>query len=287
VERGAQIGVSPHYYSNSGQISLAEAREVGTRPASYSIPRQFTCILATIKFNIPQLDSISFLPDAQPAQHAIAASFDISGFSVFCKRHDAHASLSRYLSALFDDLAKMFQPGFRDYVPGFEGVTEVPKPTLAKFTGDGAILLWVRPSGLNFTPEMCTSIVAGMRAFQKQVPLCIQRWQSEWMLSNLPKTVRVGIATGPVQPLTTLDFFDSPKVIDYVGYCINLAVRLQDHCPEIGFLIHEPIQPKLSGLRKILAHGMKGALREPVYVIDKDFQRYKLENRRDSLLKFA
>lgn len=233
------------------------------------------------------MDSINFLPETQSSQHAIVASFDISGFSAFCDRHDAHASLNRYLSALFSDLTKLFEPGFRDYVQGFEGTTEVPQPTLAKFTGDGAILVWVRPTGSDFTPEMCTSIVAGMRAFQKKVPVCIQRWETEWMLSNLPKEIRVGIATGPVQPLTTLDFFESPKVVDYVGYCINLAVRLQDHCPELGFLIHEPIKPKLRGLLKLEAHGMKGASREPVYVIDKDFQRYRLDNRRESILKFS
>jgi class 3 adenylate cyclase len=248
---------------------------------------QFTCIPATINFNIPQVDSISFLPETQQTQHAIAASFDISGFCSFCKRHDAHASLSRYLSALFEDLTKVFHPCFRDYVDGFEGTTEVPQPTLAKFTGDGAILLWVRPTGSNFTPEMCTSIVAGMMAFQKKMPSCIQRWESEWMLLNLPKAIRVGIATGPVQPLTTRTFFEQPKIVDYVGYCINLAVRLQDHCPEIGFLIHEPIHPKLNGLRKVHAHGMKGELKEPVYVIEKDFQQYSIDHRRDCLMKFC
>ena len=61
--------------------------------------------------------------------------------------------------------------------------------------------------------------------------------------------------------------------VDYAGYPVNLAVRLQDQCPQVGFLIHQPVQPQLEGLRAMKAVGMKGVLDELVYAFADDYQR--------------
>jgi hypothetical protein len=96
---------------------------------------------------------------------------------------------------------------------------------------------------------------------------CLTPWEVEWAINRLPQRARFGIATGYVCPLKAESFIlDSDEPVDYAGYCINLAVRLQDHCPEIGFIIHELVFPKLDGLVKWIAHGMKGARSEPVLV---------------------
>jgi hypothetical protein len=54
---------------------------------------------------------------------------------------------------------------------------------------------------------------------------------------------------------------------------INLAVRFQDHCPEIGFIVHAPLEPKIEQLVKLIAKGMKGTIEEPVFVFGDDYQR--------------
>jgi hypothetical protein len=79
----------------------------------------------------------------------------------------------------------------------------------------------------------------------------------------------------PLKAKSLAPEFDSP--VDYAGYCINLAVRLQDHCPEIGFIVHEPVLPKLDGLIKWVAHGMKGIRSEPVLVFATDFPPMSVE----------
>jgi hypothetical protein len=61
--------------------------------------------------------------------------------------------------------------------------------------------------------------------------------------------------------------------VDYAGYCINLAVRLQDHCPAVGFIIHQPVNPKIDGLLAKEAVKMKGSMDEPVYIFEEDYKR--------------
>src|SRR5205823_2067438 len=48
---------------------------------------------------------------------------------------------------------------------------------------------------------------------------------------------------------------------------------LQNHCPEVGFLIHELVLPKIEGLIKLIAYGMKGTKDEPVLLFaDENFK---------------
>src|SRR6266571_431312 len=125
-------------------------------------------------------------------------------------------------------------------------------------------MIWLLPDDLQRCHQCSTAVVRSMRMLQCHLAKIIPQWGVEWQAQNLPHRARFGIATGFVRPLRerSVTLFDG-AVRDYVGYCINLAVRLQNHCPEIGFLVHEPILPKMEGLMKWIAHGMKGARSEP------------------------
>jgi class 3 adenylate cyclase len=116
-------------------------------------------------------------------------------------------------------------------------------------------------------------VVAALRQFQQKLPTRVVEWETEWRMQGLPKTARVGIATGPVYPLKSEVGSLFPQVVDYAGYCINLAVRLQDHCPGLGFIIHQPVEPQLPQLIRLVTRGIKGSLEEPVYAFERDFER--------------
>jgi class 3 adenylate cyclase len=91
---------------------------------------------------------------------------------------------------------------------------------------------------------------------------------------ELPKRVRVGIATGIVyalRPPHALIMFTEP--CDYVGYCINLAVRLQNHTSDLGFLVHGDLHPELQGMDLYEAVKMKGSQTEPVALFRDDVNR--------------
>lgn len=236
------------------------------------------------------MNPIQFSPDDSPVQHAIAASFDMSSFSQFCLRPDAHAYLNRYMSRLFQSFDNAFKDSWRDFWKDTANLVQVPRPDFSKYTGDGALLLWVRDSGEEFSNEFCTSVVAALRHFQQQLPAKAAEWERQWMANNFPKRARFGIATGPVHPLSTppgLTLLDTGEIADYAGYCINLAVRLQDHCPEVGFIVHAPLHPRLDGLIQLNARKMKGSMDESVYVFAEDFQRASAAVPKEVKTKFA
>lgn len=230
---------------------------------------------------------IKFKPEAGEMRHAVAASFDISGFSSFCRQPNAHAYLNRYLAALFDFFDASFEDGWRDFWEGGKNRTQVQRPDFIKYTGDGALMLWLRDSGEEFTSEFCTALVGAFRHFQLELPKNVAAWESHWRVPSLPKRARLGIALGPVNSLTSSNGSLFDETTDYAGYCINLAVRLQDHCPDVGFIVHQPVQPKLPKLLELDAKRMKGATDEPVYVFSDDFERFGTAYPKEAAAKFA
>jgi class 3 adenylate cyclase len=237
------------------------------------------------------VNQIRFAPDPTQPRYAIAASFDMSGFSHFCRRPDAHAYLNRYLAELFEAFDNAFEDSWRDFFKDTEKLVQVPRPDFLKYTGDGALLLWVRDRVDEFSNELCTSVVGALRHFQQQLPSAVSGWERQWRAHNLPRAARFGIAIGPVQPLSTrpggFTLLHVTEVIDYAGYCINLAVRLQDHCPDVGFIVHGPLHPQLKGLVELTALKMKGAQDEPVFVFETDYQRAASVSPRELKAKFA
>jgi class 3 adenylate cyclase len=234
------------------------------------------------------MNRITFSPEPQPTRYAIVASFDMSGFTKFCSRSDTHLQISRYLARLFQAFDASFEDFWRDLLKLRSGLVQVPRPDHMKFTGDGALALWVREKAADFSSSFCTSLVAALRHFQQQLPKKVAAWETEWRSTDLPSHARFGITTGPVHPLAaeaSTTFYDEP--VDYAGYHINLAVRLQDHCPDIGFITHAPVDPKLQGLVKLRAVGMKGTFDEPVYVFDQDLHRASKKAPAQIQAKFA
>lgn len=229
---------------------------------------------------------IQFSTGSTGSKRAIVASFDLCGFSTFCKHPEAHAILPNFISGVFDELDSVLIGAVQEF---FEGVDPLKglaaQPNFIKYTGDGAIMIWFPPEDEKERQIYCSAIVAAMKRFQKRLSEIIPAWEVKWQIDHLPQSARFGIASGLVYPLHGPGFgFHGGEVIDYAGYCINLAVRLQDHCPEIGFLIHELVFPKLDGLIKYFAHGMKGALSEPVLVFVSDIPPLSIEYFRSKFL---
>jgi hypothetical protein len=157
---------------------------------------------------------------------------------------------------------------------------KIENPDFIKYTGDGALLIWLRSDGQAFSEKFRTLLVATFRKFQEDFAIKAREWERDWCTNDLPKSLRVGISTGFVfprrEPSVTL-FLDDGPIKDYAGYCINLATRLQAHCPKIGFLVHRNINPNLPGLLPFHALGMKGTTNEPIFLFEKDFKGVEKE----------
>ena len=228
------------------------------------------------------MSKVNFDSQKSEPQKAIVVSFDLSGFSAFCNHADAHVVIPRFVSSLFEELNRFFM-GIIDelFASDRSSGGKLEEPNFIKYTGDGAIMIWLANDKGEFTDKFCTDLVIAMRALQTRIATVIPEWEKTWRVTGLPKRARFGISTGLVyalrKPASTM--FDNPPS-DYVGYCINLGVRLQDHCREVGFLIHETVHPKIPGLVFLKAKGMKGAQVEPVLAFEAD-----LKNATDAVLK--
>src|SRR5690348_7454757 len=106
------------------------------------------------------MSRIRFSHDNTDIQHAIVASFDMRGFSTFCRGPTAHAYLNRYIASLFDFFDNAFQDWLRDFFEDTTGLIQVPRPDFSKYTGDGALLIWVKEKAQELTNPFCTSVVS-------------------------------------------------------------------------------------------------------------------------------
>ena len=146
---------------------------------------------------------------------ALAAVFDLSGFTNFCSKVDPHLSvpeyLSRFLDWLFDEIRTELTA--KSYTK-VKALWAEP-PFLAKFLGDGALFLW---DTRNMSETRVCSIVDSLleicNGYRNTFYPEIKK-----LVTHPPKVLRCGIARGRV--------FSVGNGQDYVGSCINMASRLQ------------------------------------------------------------
>jgi class 3 adenylate cyclase len=146
---------------------------------------------------------------------AIAAVFDLAGFTNFCKQIEPHlvvpTFLNRFLNWLFNDIkSEMFEKETKGSVSLW-----CPLPFYTKFMGDGLLVLW---SASNLTDRTRRNIISSC------YNICIHYKRDFYPLmrrivSDPPAILRCGIARGTV--------FSVGNGGDFVGSCINMAARLQ------------------------------------------------------------
>lgn len=146
---------------------------------------------------------------------ALAAVFDLSGFTTFCGQTDPHLSmpdfLQRFLDWLFGEIKKeLSQRRFRQGV-----MLRADLPFFAKFTGDGVLFLW-NTENMEMK-NICNILVALRNVSNRYSNIFVPVTKKD--LSDIPKSLRCGAARGIVCTVGNGE--------DYVGSCINIASRLQ------------------------------------------------------------
>lgn len=146
---------------------------------------------------------------------ALAAVFDLSGFTNFCSQIDPHLAVPEYLSRFLDWLFEEIRTNLT--AKSYAKVTALwaQLPFLAKFLGDGVLFLWdtsnMSETGVcNIVGVLYEICLEYRHTFYKKVKRSVV---------NPPKILRCGIARGRV--------FSVGNAQDYVGPCINIASRLQ------------------------------------------------------------
>jgi class 3 adenylate cyclase len=152
-------------------------------------------------------------PSAQV--EALAAIFDLSGFTNFCSQVDPHLAVPEYLRHFLDWLFAEIKKGSVKESHEEEKILWASLPFLAKFSGDGVLFLWdARNMGGAEICNVVTSLWEICDSYVREFYPIIRR-----VVAQTPKVLRCGISRGIV--------FSVGNGEDYVGPCINIAARLQ------------------------------------------------------------
>lgn len=148
---------------------------------------------------------------------AIAAVFDLQGFTNFGKQIEPHLSVPIYLSDFLSWLMQQIKTEMirKMHPQGAELWSSLP--FFVKFLGDGLLALWDASS---MGPVNRTNVIVSMKmictAYQTTFLPKIRR-----KVVDPPPVLRCGIARGKVYSVGDGN--------DYVGSCINMAARLQKY----------------------------------------------------------
>jgi len=166
------------------------------------------------KFN-PDVLGLGNIGARSTQMEAMAAIFDLSGFTSFCSQVDPHLAVPEYLSRFLDWLFAEIKTGFLKDDGSEEKLLWANLPFLAKFLGDGVLFLWDTRNMSG--PEICnivTSLWEICGNYIHEFHPTIKK-----VVAQPPKLLRCGIARGTV--------FSVGNGEDYVGPCINISSRLQ------------------------------------------------------------
>ena len=199
---------------------------------------------------------------------AIAAVFDLAGFTKFCNQVDPHLAVPKYLSNFLDWLFGKIRGELTEVSYGDRKKLWAELPFLAKFLGDGVLFLWnTRGLTETLTCKIITTLYEICYAYKHEFYPRISM-----AVDKPPSVLRCGIARGRV--------FSVGNGRDYIGHCINNASRLQKlslltFCfPHRGFNIQEYMH---EGYRRIFVQKsvtIRGiGENELIWVIKEEFDR--------------
>ena len=198
---------------------------------------------------------------------ALAAVYDLQGFTQFCNQIDSHLVIPEFLQRFVDWLFLTLAESAKEGEKNLKVTLWAPLPFFAKFLGDGVLLLWdtemLGDDKIALQNVIKRLYGAGAAYRDKFVPRIRKH------VTNPPPVLRCGIARGQIIPIG--------DGYDYVGSCINVASRIQK-LSDLSFAIsrrgldvtdsHDPFLKGLL-LKRVALRGI--GKDELIYVVPEEF----------------
>ena len=152
--------------------------------------------------------------------------------------------------------------------------------------GDGALYVVLPLAGeSDFKTTTLSALCNRLWNLKKYFGIVVKKSLEHVHIVQLPRRIRFGLSHGSVYELK------KPKTIarEYIGFCINLASRLQSYCRDLGFIASARLMIPDSDLKKhnymkIIATQLKGFENELV-VVDANEYKNLSEEIRDNFFK--
>lgn len=226
------------------------------------------------KFNPSMLD-LGNLNIPCEEKSAIAAVFDLTGFTKFCNQVDAYLEIPRFLNHFLTWFFSCIVQGLTEEDDGEKSTFWADLPMLVKFLGDGLLIIW---NSQRMTSEQACRLVATLynickaynRDFYPQISAIVNK---------PPSILRCGIARGRV--------FSIGGGRDYVGHCINNASRLSHldgltfGFPHRGFQVKDDMPPDYARLFVPKFVNIKGVgENELIWLLKDEFEKLPEEKKK-------
>ena len=215
-------------------------------------------------------DTIQFDTRASRPKHAMVMIYDIKGFSAFFNQPDVHEYVPRFLNNISNVIATVIYGGKDYWTTTPNTLQPIQAPSHEKFLGDGGLYIWLSPNAKGFSTVFVTNLCNNLWNIQKFFGNIRKKCAETIPVYELPQGIRFGLARGTVYELTNR----KTREREYIGFCINLASRLQKYCSELDFIasarteIPESLLGKYEYI-KIVATKLKGFPKE-IVIVDKD-----------------
>jgi class 3 adenylate cyclase len=170
-------------------------------------------------------------------KEAVAAVFDLTGFTAFCNQVDSYLAIPRFLNDFLEWFFSNVRQKITEKDYGDRSALWTGLPIMVKFMGDGLILLWdARKMSEEQICRLAGSLYGICRGYRKDFYPKISM-----AVNKPPAVLRCGVARGKV--------YSIGNDREYVGHCINNASRLSRlgvsfAFPHRGFQVREHMPPE-------------------------------------------
>ena len=214
-----------------------------------------------------------FKPHSSRARNGIALIFDLEGFSKFFNQPDVHEYMPAYLNNVTRAVEVMIFGGEEFWKPdNKENLVPLDKlPIHRKFLGDGMLYIWASSNDSdkfdNQLVRMLCNRLWNLKNDFKEINISCT---DSVPVYELPSKIRFGIGRGTIYELSVQNSTSK----EYLGFCINLASRLQGYCPHLGFMASARLGLSQAVINKhgyirVVATKIKGFPKE-IVIVDKD-----------------
>ena len=150
--------------------------------------------------------------------------------------------------------------------------------------GDGALYIILPPAGTReFSVSCLTGLANNLWNLKRSFSEVVLKALDDVPVAELPRRIRFGLSRGPVYELKKPGTRNS----EYIGFSINLASRLQNYCPDLGFIASARLMIpnnhlERNGYTKVIATNLRGFSNE-VVIVDRNEYEGLDDNSRNSL----
>ena len=224
------------------------------------------------------------------ARNGIAMIFDLEGFSKFFNQPDIHEYIPKYLNHVLQAVDVCIFGGRKFWLPDQPKLDRTDLlPVHRKFLGDGVLYLWTPAKGKEDFSQAFIFALANRMWNLKNEFAAVNRAASETVpVVELPPRIRIGIARGTVFELPV----EGRPEPEYIGFCINLASRLQGYCPALGFLASARLDLPQDlidrhGYARVVATRIKGFPKEMLFVDREEYARLQEATKKNLFQELA